>query len=95
MAMTAKIQPIISPLIVAWMNASKLGNNSIPFSSFILQVTTRTLPSPFPEGGIYDKGEGLGGGEKWDFLYYRVRVVKKMEQEEQNILSTLLQKTSH
>jgi len=45
------------------------------------QVTTPTLPSPFPEGGIYDKGESLarlplqgtsgqGGGEKWDFLYY-------------------------
>ena len=24
---------------------------------------------PFPEGGIYDKGEGLGGGEKRKFLY--------------------------
>ena len=33
------------------------------------QVTTPTLPSPFPEGGIYDKGEGLGGGEKRKFLY--------------------------
>ena len=33
------------------------------------QVSTPTLPSHFPEGGIYDKGEGLGGGEKWDFLY--------------------------
>jgi len=31
---------------------------------FVSQVTTPTLPSPFPEGGIYDKGEGLGGGEK-------------------------------
>jgi len=37
------------------------------------RVTTPTLPSPFPEGGIYDKGEGLGGGEKWDFLYNRVK----------------------
>ena len=33
------------------------------------RVITPTLPYPFPEGGIYDKGEGLGGGEKWDFLY--------------------------
>jgi hypothetical protein len=30
-------------------------------------------PPPFPEGGIYDKGEGLGGDEKWDFLYYEPR----------------------
>ena len=35
------------------------------------QVTTPTLPSPFPESGICDKREGLGGGEKWDFLYYQ------------------------
>ncbi len=44
--------------------------------NFLSQATTPTLParlallawrawpSPFPEGGIYDKGEGLEGGEK-------------------------------
>ncbi len=36
-----------------------------------MKLPPPTLPSPFPEGGIYDKGEGLGGGEKWDFLYYQ------------------------
>jgi len=30
------------------------------------QVITPTLPSPL-------KGEGLGGGEKWDFLHYQVK----------------------
>jgi len=31
------------------------------------------LPLPrLKDGGIFDKGEGLGGGEKWDFLYYQV-----------------------
>ncbi len=33
------------------------------------QVTTPTLPSPF-------KGEGLGGGEKWDFLYYKFKEIE-------------------
>ena len=44
------------------------------------RVTTPTLPSPFPEGGIYDKGEGLGGGEKWDFLYNRVKPKGKVKE---------------
>jgi len=31
------------------------------------------LPLPrHNSGGIFDKGEGLGGGEKWDFLYYEL-----------------------
>jgi hypothetical protein len=34
-----------------------------------IQVTTPTLPSPFPEGGIYDKGEGRVGKAIKPFNY--------------------------
>ena len=47
----------------------------------ILSSYHPTLPSPFPEGGIYDKGEGLGGGEKWDFLYNKFILYKELCQQ--------------
>jgi len=42
---------------------------SLPFS--YIQVITPTLPSPF-------KVEGLGGGEKWDFLYYEYMALTRV-----------------
>ena len=58
------------------------------------QVTTPTLP-PLPrhEGGrISDKGEGVGGGEKWDFLYYQVKTVAQHFKRDPAVISRGIRK---
>jgi len=38
------------------------------------------LPLPrLKGGGIFDKGEGFGGGEKWDLLYYQDKVRRSFQ----------------
>jgi len=50
------------------------------------------LPLPRHEdGGISDKGEGLGGGEKWDFLYYELSSLRsQLECSNNGILGDLV-----
>ena len=52
------------------------------------RVTTPTLPSPFDSAELVaGKGEGLGGGEKWDFLYNRVKPKGKVKERIQSRLA--------